>query len=162
MNGEQKHFGLWPGVCQRSVMSDTDSIPEGKQGLTARMMHTILVYALEMPRVPTGISLLGQVRSDSAPRQDLQAGTRGVLFAGEHFEPDLPERALISCYGLNRQEAALAIRLVRGWSLQEAAAELGMTTEMAKVRFKRIFMKTELHSFLECSARPMPGTATRS
>jgi len=117
-------------------MNDANSIPEGKQGLAARIIRTILVYALEMPQVPAGAGLSDQTLAH--------------------------ERALIANYGLNRQEASLAVRLVRGRSLEEAAAELCMSSELARMHFKRIFMKAELHSFLDCAARRESATGQSS
>jgi DNA-binding NarL/FixJ family response regulator len=139
-------------------MSDANSIPEGKQGLATRVMRTILVYALEMPQAAVGPGLSNQSDATPVPERYLPAGSQGRLFGREPLEPGVSEKALISQVGLNRQEAALAVRLVRGWSLEEAAAELCITSEMARTLLKRIFMKAELHSFLECAARPKSTT----
>jgi len=143
-------------------MSDSDSIPEGKQGLAARVMR-ILVYALEMPVAPVVHGFSDQTWANPAPGQPLQWVSDGRLCHGrEHFDPGAHERALTSQVGLTRQEAALAVRLVRGGSLEEAAAELCISSEMAKIHLKRIFMKADLHCFPECAARPKPTTAHSS
>lgn len=55
------------------------------------------------------------------------------------------ERALISLYGLTRGEAALATKLVQGKSIEDAAAELFISTHTARTHLKRIFMKTDTH-----------------
>jgi DNA-binding CsgD family transcriptional regulator len=108
-------------------MNDINSAPEGRQSLAARIIRTILVYALEMPQATAG--------------------------SGFSEQTLVHEKALIFNYGLSRQEASLAVRLVRGRSLEEAAAELCMSSELARMHFKRIFMKAELHSYLECATR---------
>ncbi len=49
---------------------------------------------------------------------------------------------LCRLYGLTRGEAALAVHLVQGKSLDEAAAELFISPHTARTHLKRIFMKT--------------------
>jgi DNA-binding CsgD family transcriptional regulator len=143
-------------------MSDTNSMPEGKQGLAARIIRTILVYALEMPQMPVDPNLSCQALTFPMLEQQLETESQERLRGRGYVEPEADEKALISNYGLNRQEASLAVRLVRGRSLEEAAAELRISTEVARTHFKRIFMKAELHSFLDCAARPKSQTGRSS
>jgi DNA-binding CsgD family transcriptional regulator len=111
-------------------MSDTNAVPEGKQDLAARIIRTILVYAMEMP-----------------------VGNGPSSQAGNHVEPGAHERALISHYGLTREEASLAVRFVRGRSLEEAAEELCISSTVARTLLRRIFMKAQIHSCVETGAR---------
>jgi DNA-binding CsgD family transcriptional regulator len=65
------------------------------------------------------------------------------------------ERALCSLYGLTRGEAALATRLAQGKSIEEASAELFISTHTARTHLKRIFMKTSTHRQTELVVRMM-------
>jgi len=65
------------------------------------------------------------------------------------------EHALSSLYGLTRGEAGLAARLVQGKSLEEASAELFISTHTARTHLKRIFMKTDTHRQTELVVRMM-------
>jgi len=150
------------GGCGPHVMGDTDSIPEGKQGSTARMIRTILVYALEITQARAGPRLSVLTRAISALGRDREEGNEGRQCGREPDEPGALERALISHYGLTRQEASLAERLVRGRSLEEAAAELCISSTAARTHLKRIFLKAELRACPKCAARSKPTTAGSS
>jgi DNA-binding CsgD family transcriptional regulator len=126
-------------------MNDTNSIPKKKQGSDARMIRTILLYALEIPQVPIGASFL-------------KAGSHGRL-CDRNIETGTPESALISHYGLTWQEASLAVRLIRGRSLEQAATELCISSASAKKQLKRIFLKAELHSCFESAVHTNSTTA---
>ncbi|MGA7908812.1 MAG: helix-turn-helix transcriptional regulator [Candidatus Sulfotelmatobacter sp.] len=65
------------------------------------------------------------------------------------------ERALSSLYGLTRGEAALAALLMRGKSIDEAAAQLFISNHTARTHLKRIFMKTDTHRQTELVVRMM-------
>ena len=65
------------------------------------------------------------------------------------------ERALSALYGLTRGEAALASLLVRGKSIDEAAALLFISNHTARTHLKRIFMKTDTHRQTELVVRMM-------
>ena len=60
---------------------------------------------------------------------------------------------LCRLYGLTRGEAALAIHLVRGKSIDEAATELFISPHTARTHLKRIFMKTDTHRQTELVVR---------
>jgi DNA-binding CsgD family transcriptional regulator len=49
---------------------------------------------------------------------------------------------LVDRYGLTFAEASLAMRLVQGESIAEAAAALGITEHTARTHLKRVFAKT--------------------
>ena len=56
----------------------------------------------------------------------------------------MPDRqSLVSRYGLTVGEAALAMKLAAGKSLQEAAEELLISDQAARMRLQRILMKSE-------------------
>ena len=65
------------------------------------------------------------------------------------------ERALVSLYGLTRGEASLASRLIQGKSVEDAAADLFISTHTARTHLKRIFMKTDTHRQPELVVRMM-------
>jgi DNA-binding CsgD family transcriptional regulator len=60
---------------------------------------------------------------------------------------------LCKLYGLTRGEAALAIHLLQGKSVEEAAAELFISLHTARTHLKRIFMKTDTHRQTELVVR---------
>jgi DNA-binding CsgD family transcriptional regulator len=60
---------------------------------------------------------------------------------------------LCRLYGLTRGEAALAVLLVRGKSIEDAAAELFISPHTARTHLKRIFMKTDTHRQTELVVR---------
>jgi DNA-binding CsgD family transcriptional regulator len=65
------------------------------------------------------------------------------------------EHALSSLYGLTRGEASLAALLMRGKSIDEAAAQLFISNHTARTHLKRIFMKTDTHRQTELVVRMM-------
>lgn len=60
---------------------------------------------------------------------------------------------LCRLYGLTRGEATLAVHLVQGKSIDEAAAELFISPHTARTHLKRIFMKTDTHRQTELVVR---------
>jgi DNA-binding CsgD family transcriptional regulator len=73
------------------------------------------------------------------------------------YDPDIclavDEQAAMNLYGLTRGEAALAGKLVQGKSIEDASAELFISTHTARTHLKRIFMKTDTHRQPELVAR---------
>jgi DNA-binding CsgD family transcriptional regulator len=63
------------------------------------------------------------------------------------------ESLLRKLYGLTRGEAALATILLKGKSIEEAAAELFISPHTARTHLKRIFMKTDTHRQTELVVR---------
>jgi len=57
---------------------------------------------------------------------------------------ELPETLLQRCYGLTRAEARLAMVLLEGCSLKEAADRCGVTHNTAKTELKIVFSKTQV------------------
>lgn len=57
---------------------------------------------------------------------------------------DLPSGTIQKLFGLTPREAALALRLAGGRTLQEAAEELGITQSTARAHLRAIFSKTGL------------------
>ncbi len=66
---------------------------------------------------------------------------------------EVDESVLTKLYGLTRGEAALASHLLRGNSIEEAAARLFISTHTARTHLKRIFMKTDTHRQTELVVR---------
>ena len=66
---------------------------------------------------------------------------------------DVDESVLCKLYGLTRGEAALAAHLLKGKSIEEAAAGLFISPHTARTHLKRIFMKTETHRQTELVVR---------
>jgi DNA-binding CsgD family transcriptional regulator len=66
---------------------------------------------------------------------------------------EIDESVLIKLYGLTRGEAGLATHLLRGKSIEEAAASLFISPHTARTHLKRIFMKTDTHRQTELVVR---------
>jgi DNA-binding CsgD family transcriptional regulator len=60
---------------------------------------------------------------------------------------------LCRLYGFTRGEAALALHLVRGKTIDEAAAALFISPHTARTHLKRIFMKTDTNRQTELVVR---------
>jgi DNA-binding CsgD family transcriptional regulator len=60
---------------------------------------------------------------------------------------------LVKLYGLTRGEAGLATHLVKGQSIEEAAAAMFISPHTARTHLKRIFMKTDTHRQTELVIR---------
>jgi DNA-binding CsgD family transcriptional regulator len=63
---------------------------------------------------------------------------------GDFAHEDLPSGTIQKLFGLTPKEAALALRLAGGRTLQEAAEELGITQSTARAHLRSIFSKTGL------------------
>jgi len=84
----------------------------------------------------------------SIPRPGLEdeaASTVVVQLRDASRKPDVSDAALIELLGLTRAEAALAVRLVRGESLNEAAESLGISRYTARSQLASIFARTGVH-----------------
>ena len=57
----------------------------------------------------------------------------------------MTDAALIELCGLTRAEAALAVRLVKGESLNDAAVSLGISRYTARAQLASIFARTGVH-----------------
>ncbi|QDX80003.1 hypothetical protein B9N43_01265 [Denitratisoma sp. DHT3] len=68
-----------------------------------------------------------------------------VLLRDASQTPEVTESALIEMLGLTRAEAALAVRLVKGASLIDAAASLGISRFTARTQLASIFDRTGVH-----------------
>ncbi|CAB1368011.1 helix-turn-helix transcriptional regulator [Denitratisoma oestradiolicum] len=68
-----------------------------------------------------------------------------VLLRDASRTPDVTESALIELLGLTRAEAALAVRLVKGQSLIDSAAALGISRFTARTQLYSIFDRTGVH-----------------
>jgi DNA-binding CsgD family transcriptional regulator len=97
------------------------------------------------------------VRVVPGPGLDCWPGTENRTALLKLYDQDLglevDARDLCRLYGLTRGEAALAVHLVRGKSIEEAAAELFISPHTARTHLKRIFMKTDTHRQTELVVR---------
>lgn len=102
------------------------------------------------PPVKDGIRSSGRVISRRpkasaypvAQAENTQAAESSPL-ARFPLNPAADERELIFLYGLTRGEAAQAVKLVQGKSIDRASAELCISTYAARSHLKRILMKTD-------------------
>lgn len=70
-----------------------------------------------------------------------QSAPLAMLWVASADVPLVPESGLRELFGLTAAEARLAQRLVRGLTLEEAAQDLGTTTNTAKTQLKAVFAK---------------------
>jgi DNA-binding CsgD family transcriptional regulator len=76
-----------------------------------------------------------------------------VTVYDEESSAQVDESVLRKLYGLTRGEAALATILLKGKSIEDAAAELFISPHTARTHLKRIFMKTDTHRQTELVVR---------
>jgi len=97
------------------------------------------------------------VRVVPGPGLDCWPGTENRTALVKLYDQDLGLEVdagdLCRLYGLTRGEAALAVLLVRGKSIEEAAQELFISPHTARTHLKRIFMKTDTHRQTELVVR---------
>jgi DNA-binding CsgD family transcriptional regulator len=73
---------------------------------------------------------------------------------------ELNPRLLCHLYGLAPREAELVVQLVRGATLREAAARLGIREVSARTYLKEIFSKTSTHRQAELVSLVLTGVAS--
>jgi DNA-binding CsgD family transcriptional regulator len=88
---------------------------------------------------------------DCWPDKDNRAAL--VTVYDEETSVQVDEAVLRKLYGLTRGEAALATILLKGKSIEDAAAELFISPHTARTHLKRIFMKTDTHRQTELVVR---------
>ena len=159
----------WPQLANRtalSILQKKDGISMAKTGLVAdrasdtRLLYHLLAQAISSPgsgeppesplvlerRVSRGALM---VRVVPGPGLDCwQAPAQKTALLSLHDQDHaliVDERALISLFGLTRGEASFAAKIVQGKSIEQAAAELFISTHTARTHLKRIFMKTDTH-----------------
>jgi DNA-binding CsgD family transcriptional regulator len=76
-----------------------------------------------------------------------------VTIYDEENSVQVDESVLCKLYGLTRGEAAIAAILLKGKSIDDAAAELFISPHTARTHLKRIFMKTDTHRQTELVVR---------
>lgn len=80
-----------------------------------------------------------------------------VIFISRPGSVHLPWRKVALCYGLTPAEAKLAVQLVNGGSLEEAAGYLGISIHTARTHLKAIFAKTGARRQSELVAMLLQG-----
>lgn len=68
-----------------------------------------------------------------------------LLFRDAAGTREVSEELLMELFGLTRAEAALAVRLVQGESLNDAAESLGRSRYTARAQLSAVFAKTDTH-----------------
>jgi DNA-binding CsgD family transcriptional regulator len=154
----QKKDGLW--LAQTGLVADRAS--------DTRLLQKLLQDAIKTPELgesdESPITLQRRtahnaliVRVAPGPGLDCWPGTENRTALLKLYDQDLGLEVdagdLCRLYGLTRGEAALAVRLVRGKSIEEAADELFISPHTARTHLKRIFMKTDTHRQTELVVR---------
>jgi DNA-binding CsgD family transcriptional regulator len=167
----------FPQLANRAalaILEKKDGLALSKTGLVAdrasdtHLLRKLLEQAISTPELgePKGspITLPRKsahsvliVRVVPGPGLECWPGTdnRPALMTIYDQDMGLEVDASILCkvYGLTRGEAALAAHLMKGKSIEEAAAELFISPHTARTHLKRIFMKTDTHRQTELVVR---------
>jgi DNA-binding CsgD family transcriptional regulator len=154
----QKKDGLW--LARTGLVADRAS--------DTRLLQTLLQDAIKAPELgepkDSPITLQRRtahnaliVRVVPGPGLDCWPSAENRTALLKLYDQDLGLQVdagdLCRLYGLTRGESALAVHLVRGKSLEEAAAELFISPHTARTHLKRIFMKTDTHRQTELVVR---------
>jgi DNA-binding CsgD family transcriptional regulator len=75
----------------------------------------------------------------------LNAAAAAVFITDPERRRELPEEVLIRLFRFTRAEAALAIRVVTGMNLKQAADDLAITINTARLHLQRVLNKTGTH-----------------
>jgi DNA-binding CsgD family transcriptional regulator len=133
--------GLLQQLLRDAITSPEMGEPKGSPiTLPRKLARTSLVV-----RVLPGPGL------DCWPDEENRAAL--LTFYDEDQTLEIDEAVLRQLYGLTRGEAALATILLRGKSIEDAAAELFISPHTARTHLKRIFMKTDTHRQTELVVR---------
>lgn len=154
----QKKDGLW--LSRTGLIAD--------RAADTRLLQTLLQDAIRTPErgepKDSPITLQRRtahnaliVRVVPGPGLDCWPGTENRTALLKLYDQDLGLEVdagdLCRLYGLTRGEAALAVHLVRGKSIEEAAEALFISPHTARTHLKRIFMKTDTHRQTELVVR---------
>ncbi|MFZ1006316.1 MAG: helix-turn-helix transcriptional regulator [Candidatus Sulfotelmatobacter sp.] len=157
-----------------AILGKKDGLSMARTGLVAertadtKLLQTLLHEAIRhpelgepkdspitLPRKSTHHALI--VRVVPGPGLDCWPGTDNRTALMKMYDQDMglavDAGVLIRLYGLTRGEAALVEHLVQGRSIEDAAAELFISTHTARTHLKRIFMKTDTHRQTELVVR---------
>jgi len=158
----------------RAILQKNDGLLLAQSGLRAeraadtRLLQKLLEEAIHAPELgePCGSPLtLPRKAAQSAlivrvvpgPRLECWPGTENraalLMLYDQDTAPEVDDAILSKLYGLTRGESALATHLLRGKSVEEAAAELFISLHTARTHLKRIFMKTATHRQTEFVVR---------
>jgi len=158
----------------QAILQKKDGLLLSRSGLVAdraadaRLLQKLLQDAIKAPELgePEGSPITLQrrgahnaliVRVVPGPGLECWPGTENRTALLKIYDQDLGLEVdagdLCRLYGLTRGEAALAVYLVRGKSIEEAAAELFISPHTARTHLKRIFMKTDTHRQTELVVR---------
>jgi DNA-binding CsgD family transcriptional regulator len=156
-----------------AILEKKDGISLARTGLVAdraadtRLLHKLLQEAIASPESgepkESPMSLQRKTARTSlvvriVPGPGLScwdAPTAMLKLYDRDLSVVVDEQALSSLYGLTRGEATLAALLMQGLSLDEAAAQLFISSHTARTHLKRIFMKTDTHRQTELVVRMM-------
>jgi DNA-binding CsgD family transcriptional regulator len=144
----------------RTILEEADGLMLAAAGdlyvsdsATAKELRELLASAsaadgrrggvLPVPR-PSGrrpLTLL-VTRLGSDAREGLRR-VRAVFISDPERGIATGEETLVRLHGLTRTEAALAVEILQGKTMEAAAAELGITVQTARSHLKRVFAKTK-------------------
>jgi len=120
----------------RALLRDTLTVREGENGRALKIRRSEGEHCWSLLLRPAGAQVaLGENT----------AGAVMVLIRDAGAKPAVSGAMLTELFGLTRAEAALAVLLVQGRSLDEAAVALGISRYTARAQLAAIFAKTDTH-----------------
>jgi DNA-binding CsgD family transcriptional regulator len=90
--------------------------------------------------------LLSPLRVPASPLTGSRDSRHVLMIYEPHAGVHLPKRILTQLYNLSEAEAALALLLFAGESLETAAQQLHISANTAKTHLHHVFLKCDIHS----------------
>jgi DNA-binding CsgD family transcriptional regulator len=157
-----------------AILEKKDGLMLSRSGLVAdrasdtQLLRKLLEDAIKAPQLgePKGSPITRPrraahsaliVRVVPGPGLECWPGTENhaalITLYDQDLGVDVDESVLCKLYGLTRGEAGLAALLLKGKSIEDAAADLFISPHTARTHLKRIFMKTDTHRQTELVVR---------
>ena len=151
-------------VWARELLSTRDPFIETRLGMVARTTRETAALRNALDDCASGPQALRFSRS--APHRPIDSVVSRIdpvrvllLLRDPEQEHDIAPATLSRLYGLTASEADFARELVRGHSVESAAAVRGISVQTARTHLKRVFLKTETNRQAQLIAELLRGPA---
>jgi DNA-binding CsgD family transcriptional regulator len=160
---EQDGLAIRGGVLQTSRLHETEQLARliaeaGSLPVAGGTMSVKRTGAMQVSRPSMRRPLplvVAPMRFDAtSPRGPLSVS---VTVNDPERLPETSAETLIRLYGLTAAEATLAILLIRGFSPQAAAGELGVSINTVRTHIRRLLVKTETERITDLVRRIVSG-----
>jgi DNA-binding CsgD family transcriptional regulator len=144
------------GGLEALQAADTRALRDTIDRACRRLLTECVTLMLPRAEAPRPFAVHVPAPAAAAARADLAT----VFICDPCEEPVVAEGSLTRLFGLTRAESAFAAQLIKGRTVEEAAAGLFISVHTARTHLKRILMKTDtgrqaelLRLLLTCSAQ---------